>query len=233
MPILSVTEERWAKIMGDSGTTRSKSYPKSGATRAAILTAALTEFGCHGFAAATTRRIAEASGVTLPTIAYHFGGKEGLYVACAQEIVQRFKDATSELIASVALLPSGPGDPEFPRAAIADTLKRLLRLFLDPVGGQTQVDFAMRELRERGPGFAILHDQLWAPGVEALAQLVAMARGARGATPAHRTDAVLLISSLMAFAMGREVSLELLGHRSQSDAVRTIDAAIERLVSQL
>ena len=215
------------------GAKRSGSYPKSDATQAAILAAALSEFGAHGFAAATTRRIAEKAGVTLPSIAYHFGGKEGLYVACAHEIVRRFHEATNELTAPLAQLASGPGDPDAARALIADTLKRVLRLFLDPIGGQTQADFAMRELRERGPGFAILHDQLWAPGLAGLAQLVALARGGRDAAPADRTDALLLISSLLAFAMGREVSLQLLGHESESAAVEMIDAAIERRVGQL
>ena len=215
------------------GAKRSGSYPKSDATQAAILAAALTEFGAHSFAAATTRRIADAAGVTLPSIAYHFGGKEGLYVACAHEIVRRFQETTNELIAPIAQLASGPGDPDTARTLIADTLKRVLRLFLDPIGGQTQADFAMRALRERGPGFAILHDQLWAPGVAGLAQLVAVARGGQAATPADRTDALLLISSLLAFAMGREVSLELLGHASESAAVDMIDAAIEGRVAQL
>ena len=226
-------EARCAKIMAETGTKRGGSYPKSDATQASILAAALSEFGAHGFAAATTRRIADAAGVTLPSIAYHFGGKEGLYVACAHEIVRRFQEATSALIAPITQLASGPGDPDAARTLIADTLKRLLRLFLDPIGGQTQADFAMRALRERGPGFAILHDQLWAPGVAGLAQLVAVARGGQAATPADRTDALLLISSLLAFAMGREVSLKLLGHASESAAVDMIDAAIERRVAQL
>ena len=50
-------------------------------TQAKILTAALTEFGAHGYAGARTGRIARAAGVNEQLIVYYFGGKAGLYQA--------------------------------------------------------------------------------------------------------------------------------------------------------
>ena len=48
-------------------------------TRAAILDAALVEFGEHGYAGARTSAIARRAGVNAQLISYYFDGKEGLY----------------------------------------------------------------------------------------------------------------------------------------------------------
>jgi AcrR family transcriptional regulator len=53
-------------------------------TRAAILDAALVEFGEHGYAGARTGAIARRAGVNAQLISYYFDGKEGLYKALSQ-----------------------------------------------------------------------------------------------------------------------------------------------------
>jgi AcrR family transcriptional regulator len=53
-------------------------------TKAAILTAALTEFARHGFEGATTRGIAARAAVNHPLIAHHFGSKADLWKATAE-----------------------------------------------------------------------------------------------------------------------------------------------------
>ena len=50
-------------------------------TRAAILEAALVEFGEHGYAGARTSAIARRAGINAQLISYYFDGKEGLYRA--------------------------------------------------------------------------------------------------------------------------------------------------------
>jgi len=51
------------------------------ARREAILDAAARVFAVQGYAAASTRALAAEAGVNVGTLAYHFGGKEGLYEA--------------------------------------------------------------------------------------------------------------------------------------------------------
>ncbi len=53
--------------------------------RARLLDAALRLFGERGFAATSTRDIAEAAGVNLAAIRYYFGDKQGLYRATFTE----------------------------------------------------------------------------------------------------------------------------------------------------
>ena len=50
---------------------------------------AIPFFGTKGFAATSTREIAAAAGTNVASIAYHFGGKDGLRLACAREFAAR------------------------------------------------------------------------------------------------------------------------------------------------
>ena len=50
-------------------------------TRDRILEACLPVFAERGFAGSTTRVLADAAGVNVATLAWHFGGKQGLYEA--------------------------------------------------------------------------------------------------------------------------------------------------------
>ncbi|XUY29324.1 CerR family C-terminal domain-containing protein [Agrobacterium sp. rho-8.1] len=218
-----------------SGDRLRGSYAKSDVTRQAVLTAALSEFGLKGFSGATTRAIADSAGVALPAIAYHFGNKEGLYLACAREIVAAYQASALSLMSDAAhLFQSGQPSPQQCRTLLSDTLKMVLRLFLDSKTGEAQADFAMRELRDRGPAFDILYDRLWQPGVEVVAQLICAIRTTQTVTQSDRADALLLISSLLAFGTGRDVSLRILGlEQGQSQTFDVLDKAIERAVTGL
>jgi hypothetical protein len=64
-----------------------------------------------------------------------------------------------------------------------------------------------RELRDPGPAFGILYENLWRPGVEITARLIARILGRPESDAAARIQALLLISSLLAFQSGRSISL--------------------------
>ncbi|MBG81610.1 MAG: hypothetical protein CMJ39_13010 [Phycisphaerae bacterium] len=57
--------------------------------RAAILDAAALIFVRNGFAGTTTRSLAEACGVAEPVLYRHFPGKEELFVAVLEELLNR------------------------------------------------------------------------------------------------------------------------------------------------
>lgn len=69
-------------------------------SRAALLDAALEEFSTKGFAGARIRDIAARAGVSKDLIAYHFGSKEGIYLAVQHTWLERensFADPHSPL----------------------------------------------------------------------------------------------------------------------------------------
>ena len=66
-----------------------------------LLDTAIDQFGRMGFEAASTRAIAQASGTAMSSITYHFGGKEGLYLAAADRIVELIAERQGPAIAAL------------------------------------------------------------------------------------------------------------------------------------
>src|ERR1700729_2918378 len=60
-------------------------------SRAALVAAALKLLGDKGFEATSTREIAATAGANVAMIAYHFGGKDGLRLACADFVAERLR----------------------------------------------------------------------------------------------------------------------------------------------
>lgn len=74
-------------------------YARGDETRQRIIEAALTLFGERGYDKASTRDIAAAAEVNAPALQYYFENKEGVYLACAQFMVDdiraRFAESTA------------------------------------------------------------------------------------------------------------------------------------------
>lgn len=123
------------------------SEPPTG-TPAALIAAGLSLFGRNGFAATSTREIAAAAGTNVASIAYHFGGKEGLHRACAAEVARR--------LAEVAVLEDvGEGlSPEQAQAKLERLVRAMVAFLVSGKGAGDVVAFVLREL-STGSGAAI------------------------------------------------------------------------------
>ena len=69
---------RYHSVDRPTSRTRGVDVPEPGATATRILAAARSRLLADGYAALSTRRVAEEAGVPLSQIHYHFGGKQGL-----------------------------------------------------------------------------------------------------------------------------------------------------------
>jgi AcrR family transcriptional regulator len=88
-----------------------------------LLEVAVREFGQKGLEGASTRGIAAAAGTAMSSITYHFGSKEGLYLAAADYIAAQMADLVKER----APVDDGvPDDPAAARAALHAMLAALL-----------------------------------------------------------------------------------------------------------
>jgi TetR/AcrR family transcriptional regulator, regulator of cefoperazone and chloramphenicol sensitivity len=58
------------------------------AARQALIGAGIELFGRRGLEGATTRELARAAGQNIAAIPYHFGSKEGLYLAVAEHLLE-------------------------------------------------------------------------------------------------------------------------------------------------
>jgi len=213
----------------------SAGYRKGEETRQRILDAALNAFGEASFKAVTTRRIAQAAGVSLPTLQYYFGDKEGLYRACAETIVERYRRHTGAA-AQAARALSEDRDAETTRAQLKALIRALAGFLVGSTEAERWAQFVGRELRDPGPAFEILYENLWRPGVELIARLIARILGRPQSDPAARIQALLLISSLLAFQSGRSISLRTMhwssiGPQQLAMVLSSLDAQIDAIGS--
>jgi TetR/AcrR family transcriptional regulator, regulator of cefoperazone and chloramphenicol sensitivity len=186
-------------------------YRKGEETRQRVLEFALRAFGEASYKAATTRKIADAAGVSLPTLQYHFGGKEGLYRACAEAIVERYQRHTQAAGAAAREALRKDSAPQTARLHLKAVIRALAKFLVGSREAEGWAPFVARELRDPGPAFEILYENLWRPGVLITARLIARILGIPDGDPAARIRALLLISSLFAFQSGRGIALRTMG----------------------
>jgi TetR/AcrR family transcriptional regulator, regulator of cefoperazone and chloramphenicol sensitivity len=193
---------------------------------------ALRLFGTHGFEATGTRDIAKQTGVALPAIAYHFAGKEGLYRACAEHVVERYR---ARMQAGVdAILQDMPRTSDAARAALRHVAAMLAAMLLDSADDDGWLTFMMREMNGAGLAHDLLYRDLWEPGLALAATLIAAVRGRVAPVQEDRLEALLLLSSLSAFGPARRVALDFGGWTAVDGAlVGAITASLRARIDAL
>jgi TetR/AcrR family transcriptional regulator, regulator of cefoperazone and chloramphenicol sensitivity len=189
------------------GSLPGASHQKGRETRERILDVALKAFGEAPFLAVTTRQISKAARVSLPTLQYYFGDKQGLYRACAESIVERYRHHTKSAAAKVAEALSKDCSADVARTQLKALIAALGEFLVGSREASRWAQFVARELRDPGPAFEILYAGLWRPGVDITARSIARILGIAQSDPGARIRALLLISSLLAFQSGRSISL--------------------------
>ncbi len=214
-----------------SAAARPAGYRKGDETRGRLLAVALAEFGANGFAATTTRRIADKAGVNLPALAYYFGGKEGLYLACAEDIVARWRAGVGDVAEEAAQALTTPIAPGEAAAQLKRVMATLARFLLSSGEDAHRTVFVQREIASPGPAFEILYEGLWRPGIELAAALIARTLGSREGGDA-RLRAVMMISSLTGLVQGQDIVARAIrgGDRAEA-AVAILGEQIEGLLS--
>lgn len=155
-----------------------KPQPRADLTREALIVAAEQVFALYGFNAAGTRQLAEAAGVNQALISYHFGGKEGLYLAVFERIAAHLRKRLGPIIDVIeevlAETPSDlpPGDREL----------RLLPPLLDLVRGMLALMMSQetkswsylisREQQTPTAAFTILYDGFMGRALSLMTALV-------------------------------------------------------------
>jgi len=139
----------------------------------ALLDVAIDQFGRQGFEGASTREIARASGTAMSSITYHFGGKEGLYLAAADHIAAQIREMQAPAVA--AALEAGPSSPEAAVQAMLGLLDSLALMMLRP---ETEAwsRFIIREQQYPTEAFNRLFDGAMQKIVEAFVELISRAR---------------------------------------------------------
>jgi len=207
-------------------------------TRDALIAAALKIFGRDGFHAAGTRAIAREARVNQALIAYHFGGKQGLYLATfehiAAEVMGRQRPAI-EAIEAVLALPDDAPDAAARRARYLPPLLRYvdgLAAMLTTPESTAWAQMILREQQSPTVAFAKLYDGFMGRVLVLLTRLLQRLHGVDADT---RLQVLTCVGQALVFRAARAAVLRLMGWPDIGDAER---AAIQKqirdnLVAQL
>lgn len=200
-----------------------------------LLDIAIREFGVKGIEGASTRAIAAAADTAMSSITYHYGGKEGLYLAAAEYIASEM----GEYMASALARSEMPDTPEGARAAI----RAILGAFAAKMASDENASwslFIVREQMNPTEAFERIYDGLMGQMLERLVELVCIATGRRDADTA-RVATITLIGQVIVIRASRASCLKLL-RRDTIDATATAaltarvaantDAILDRLIAE-
>jgi len=207
------------------------------ATREALIGAALVVFAHDGFEAASTRTIAERAGVNQALIGYHFGGKEGLYLAVFEHITQRVQTLIGPVVQQAAeLLATAPRSATTaarrkswmpPILAMVDAT---LSLMLSP---ETEhwCELMLREQAHPTAAFDHIYSGFMGPTLELLVELVMRLRDESDRTDA-RLRVITLLGQVIIWRTGRATTQRLLDWKSfDSREIERIKQAVSRNIT--
>jgi AcrR family transcriptional regulator len=211
--------------------TKRKSNPALGevrgeATRLALINAGLDLFGAKGFEAASTRAVATAAGANVASIAYHFGGKEGLRLACADHVVE-----TIQRFVAPAMAPVGAATltPASAHALLERVLEAFVAFLVVRPEAQSIARFVVREMFEPTEAFERIYAAAFAPMHERFCAVWAAATGAPADAPATRLATLAMLGQILYFRVARRVALRRLGWNDigprEGEAIRATLAA--------
>lgn len=178
------------------------------ATRLALIHAALESFGAKGFEASSTRVVAAAAGANLGSIAYHFGGKEGLRLACADHVVETIRGFIGPTLAAAGPAPVTAGEA---RALLERVLAAFVAFMVVRPEAQSIARFVVREMFEPTEAFERIYSKAFAPMHERFCAVWSIATGAPAEAPATKLATLAMLGQILYFRVARRVALRRLG----------------------
>nr|WP_321460234.1 CerR family C-terminal domain-containing protein [uncultured Cohaesibacter sp.] len=148
---------------------------RSDTTKMALIRAAFQLFAEQGYEGTSTREIAARAETNIASINYHFSGKAGLRLACAETIIDRFEHLRKK--PDLIQLPEGLQKPETEFEA---ALLRQAIIVLGLEEAQLIMRFLLREAQEEGEVFDHVYKHFFNPVFTFFYQLFLQAT--------HRTD---------------------------------------------
>ena len=202
-----------------------------------LLDTAIREFGAKGLDGASTRGIAAEAGTAMSAITYHFGGKDGLYLAAAAHIEQKMKDGMAAVLDARTALAAD--DPAAARAA----LHKLVADMAERMAGEASADWTLFIIREQlapGEAFERLYAGAMGELLRTMGELVCAATGLRDQT-VSRIAAMTIFGEVRGLRASRAMWLRLLDRSAfgaddlvaiQSRLAANTDAILDRLIAE-
>ena len=202
-----------------------------------LMDVAIEHFARFGIDGASTRAIAKDADTPMSSITYHFGGKEGLYLATAERITERMSELLAPAIAE-AMRACQPGCTRAQARAALHAIYGHVASVLVGADTATMARFIVREQANPTEAFSRIYDRMMGPMVGRLAFLLRVVAGEKIEENDARIRAMALFGQVLFFRVGRETALRGAGWKSIGTAelavIKTIladhlDAVLDRL----
>lgn len=175
-------------------------------TRNQLLEAGLRLFAIHGFESVSTRQLTKESGTNIAAINYHFGGKEGLYRAVLEQLVEDteayFGPALKKIQTSVI---GASGDRQKLAEAITKLIANLFSIFLENEFMRWRMPLVMREYAHPSENFDILYKGRIEPLHKAITAIAAIVLEKSQDDPECAIRAHAILGQIVVFGIARVV----------------------------
>lgn len=204
--------------------------PRAEETRRRLIDAGLALFGRYGFDAVTTRQLAEAARVNQAAIPYHFGGKEGVYLAVADYIASLTHRQLAPIEAAVRQRLAGQPDRQALAALLLETTVAIAEVVFDPEHRTAWFTFLTREQFYPSAAFDRLYGEFTGPVHALVGELIGRLTGVAADAPATILLTHAYLGQIVGFASARATLNRRLGRdgRGEDEDRAAIIATIER-----
>ena len=198
-------------------------------TRDRLLAAGLRLFGRHGVTGVSTRELAQQAGVNLAAIPYHYGSKEGVYLAVAQRVVDTVKE---EILPAVEQanrdIDRQPEDRDALISALVRMMTSTIRALSRNPDRLSVSLYIAREQMQPSEAFKILYEGFMMPVSATYTRLVATLRKLPADDPRVGIEVQMLVGQVLIFSVGREALLRRMHWKDLAEKqVEQIEAVVE------
>ena len=176
-----------------------------------LLATAVDHFGQRGLDGASTRDIARSAGTVMSSITYHYGGKQGLYLAAARYVADQMAGHLEQALEVAA--PAETLDRAGAIEAVAGAADVFVRFMLRPESAPI-ANFVLREQMASTEAFDILRDRIIAPMAERMTGLVRLAGEGRWSDEETRVRTLAIFGQFLVFRVAHATVLAVTGWQS-------------------
>lgn len=196
--------------------------------RQRLIEAGLEIFGAFNLEGATTRQLAERAAVNQAAIPYYFGGKEGLYLAVIEYMLEHKGARVLPVAVEIRHEMSGRQlVPEQALALIRKLFATIVSVLLEDQATTTWARIIVREQMQPTKAFDLVYERLIRHVHEALSALLAIVLQRKPTDPIVILRGHALVGQIMIFLSGRETICRRLNwNKYSASEIRQIQQAI-------
>lgn len=206
-------------------------------TRDALVQAGLELFGKQGYHGTSSRALAETAGVNQALIGYHFGGKQGLYLAVFELVAAGLNERFGPAKEAVSAMVEGT-DPD--RESLMAALLAMLDRFVDTFTASETAAWAaliVREQQQPSEAFDVLFERALLPMLELGSRLIGALEGKPADSPEVRLLMITLLGQTLIFRVAlasvlRTLAVDQLGAAEIAAIKRRVHQNARAILSQ-